>query len=112
VRRVFFLGALACAIPLVSASRADDIAPRIGDIEIYGAHKVSLNKIRAVLGVKEGSRLPASKGELEDKLEKISGVVASRVEAACCLDGKTILYVGIQEKELGTSSSGRNRRAM
>jgi hypothetical protein len=98
VRRVFFLLALACAIPPAAVLHADDVSPRIGDIEIYGARKVSLNKIRAVLGVKEGSPLPASKGQLEDKLEKISGVVASRVEAACCLDGKTILYVGIEEK--------------
>jgi hypothetical protein len=80
------------------ASPADDLTPRIGAIEIYGAHKVSLNKIRTVLKVKEGSPLPSSKGRLEDDLEKIPGVVASRVEAACCLDGKTILYVGIEEK--------------
>ena len=90
--------ALACARSVVCVLGADDVSPRIGDIEIYGAHKVSLNKIRAALGVKEGSPLPASKGQLEDKLEKISGVVASRVEAACCLNGKAILYVGIEEK--------------
>ncbi len=90
--------ALACAGSAVCVLGADDVSPRIGDIEIYGAHKVSLNKIRAALGVKEGSPLPASKGQLEDKLEKIPGVAASRVEAACCLDGKTILYVGIEEK--------------
>jgi hypothetical protein len=98
VRRVFFLLALAGAACPVFSFSAEDVSPRIGDIEIYGARKVSLKKIRAVLAVKEGSPLPASKGELEEKLEKISGVVASRVEAACCLNGKTILYVGIEEK--------------
>lgn len=98
MRRVLFWLALTAAACPGFAFSPEDVSPRIGDIEIYGAHKVSLNKIRAVLGVKEGSPLPASKGELEEKLEKISGVVASRVEAACCLNGKTILYVGIEEK--------------
>ena len=84
-------------MPAIAAPAAD-VSPRIGAIEIYGAHKVSLNKIRAVLKVTEGSPLPSSKGQLEDDLEKIPGVVASRVEAACCLAGKTILYVGIEEK--------------
>jgi hypothetical protein len=93
VRRIV-CSALFCSLALI----ADDVSPHIGVVEIYGAHKVSLGKIRAAIGVKEGGPLPASKGELEDKLDKISGVVASRVEAACCLDGKTILYVGIQEK--------------
>lgn len=98
VRRVFFWLALACAVPLAALCRADDLTPRIGDIEIFGAHKVPLHKIRSALGVKEGGLLPASKGQLEDNLERISGVVAARVEGACCVDGKTILYVGIEEK--------------
>jgi hypothetical protein len=98
VRRVFFWLTLAGLVCPAFSSSAEDVSPRIGDIEIYGAHKVSLKKIRAVLGVTEGSPLPASKGQLEEKLEKISGVVASRVEAACCLNGKTILYVGIEER--------------
>jgi hypothetical protein len=76
----------------------EELAPRIGVVEIYGAHRVSLQKIRSTLGVTEGGSLPASKGNLEDKLDKIPGVVASRLEAACCLDGKTILYVGIEER--------------
>ena len=88
---------MSAVVPAIAAP-ADDVSPRIGAIEIYGAHKVSLNKIRAVLKVTEGSPLPSSKGQLEDDLEKIPGVVASRVEAACCLAGKTILYVGIEEK--------------
>jgi hypothetical protein len=77
---------------------ADDLSPRVGIVEIYGARKVSIHKIRAALGVEDGSPLPASKGAIEEKLDRITGIVASRLEAACCVDGKTILYVGIQEK--------------
>jgi hypothetical protein len=77
---------------------AEDVTPRIGAIEIYGAGNISRNKIRAALGVAEGGLLPASKGSVEEKLEKIPGIVASRLEAACCLNGRMILYVGIEEK--------------
>ena len=81
------------------AASADDISPRIGLIQIYGARKVSLDKIRTALEVHEGSPLPRSKGAVEDRLAKISGIVASRVEASCCVEGKTVLYVGIEEKD-------------
>lgn len=81
------------------AASAEDISPRIGLIQIYGARKVSLDKIRKALGVHEGSPLPRSKGDVELRLNKISGIVASRLEAACCVDGKTVLYVGIEEKD-------------
>ena len=78
---------------------ADDLAPRVGVVEVYGARKVSLRKIRSAIGVENGAPLPPSKGDIEEKLDKISGIVASRLEAACCVDGKSILYVGIEEKD-------------
>jgi hypothetical protein len=93
VRSFLFLS-LAASLAL----SADDVAPRIGVVEIYGDRHVSKEKIRATLGVREGDTLPSSKGQLEDKLDNLSGVVASHLELACCLDGKMILYVGIQEK--------------
>jgi hypothetical protein len=77
---------------------AEDLTPRIGAIEIYGVKKTPVSKIRQILGVQEGGPLPASKGEVEDALDKIPGVVASRLEAACCVEGKMVLYVGIEEK--------------
>jgi hypothetical protein len=86
------LGAVLCAEDL-------DLSPRVGAVEIYGARKVPVRKIRAVLGVTDGSPLPPSKEGLEEKLDKISGIVASRLEASCCVDGKSILYVGIEEKD-------------
>lgn len=101
MRRALPLLGLLLTLSLLSSADlfADDITPRVGAVEIYGAHKASVQKIRAALGVKEGSPLPSSKGDVEDRIDKVSGVVASRLEAACCLDGKTVLYVGIEEKD-------------
>jgi hypothetical protein len=77
---------------------SEDISPRIGVIEIYGAHKVSIKKIQSAVGVKPGDSMP-SPGDVEDRIEKISGIVASRVEADCCDGRQTILYVGVEEKD-------------
>lgn len=73
-------------------------APRVGGIEFYGLHKLSEQKLLHVLHLKAGDPLPPSKGDLEDELEKISGVVLAHVEAVCCEDGKTTLFIGIEEK--------------
>ncbi len=70
--------------------------PRVGVIDFYGLRKLSEERVRKVLGVQEGDRLPASKGALEEKLEQIPGVVMARVEAVCCAGDRAILYVGIE----------------
>jgi len=73
--------------------------PRIGAIEYYGVHKLSTQRISKPLGLQPGDALPPSKADLEDRLEKIPGVVQARVEAVCCeTDGNAILFVGIEEK--------------
>ncbi len=72
--------------------------PTIGLVDFYGLHKVSESKIRQVLGAREGDPLPHSKGDTEEKLDTISGVVESHLEAVCCQGGKTILYIGIEER--------------
>ncbi len=73
-------------------------APRVGVIEFYGLHKLSEQKLLHAVQLKAGDALPPSKGNLEDDLEKIPGVVLAHVEAACCEDGKTTLFIGIEEK--------------
>jgi hypothetical protein len=73
--------------------------PRIGAIEYYGVHKLSQQRIAKPLGVQPGDPLPPSKADIEDRLEKIPGVVQARLEAVCCqADGNAILFVGIEEK--------------
>ena len=73
--------------------------PRIGAIEYYGIHKLAEQRISKPLGLQPGDPLPPSKGDIEDRLEKIPGVVQARLEAVCCQpDGNAILFVGIEEK--------------
>jgi hypothetical protein len=71
---------------------------RVDVLDFYGLRKVSEAQIRKALGVREGDRMPASKGDAEAKLDQIPGVVEAHLEAVCCDNGQTILYVGIEER--------------
>jgi hypothetical protein len=74
-------------------------APKIGHIEYYGIHKLSPERIKRALGLKTGDPLPPSKGDVENRLDNVPGVVDARLEAVCCgKDGNAILFVGIEEK--------------
>ena len=73
-------------------------APIVGQIEIFGARKISHEKILSVMGVKPGDPLPPSKTKLEETLLAADGVARANVEAFCCENGKGILYVGIEER--------------
>jgi len=72
--------------------------PQVGAIEFYGARKLSGQTLLKILAINPGDRLPPSKGAVEERLEEIPGVLRAHLEAACCQDGKAILYVGIEEK--------------
>lgn len=82
---------------LCLGSAATAQVPRIDVIDFYGLRKVSEAKIRAVLALKEGDPLPASKGDTEERLDDIPGVVESHLEAVYD-SGKMILYVGVEER--------------
>lgn len=84
---------------LITAALAFAQGPRIGIIDFYGLHKVSELKVRKALAVTEGGLLPSSKADVEERIEKVPGVVEAHLEATCCDDsGKAILYVGVEEK--------------
>jgi len=72
--------------------------PRVGSIDYYGLRKVQEARIQKALGVTAGDPIPPSKGDLEDRLEKVPGVVLARVEAVCCDGRESMLFVGIEEK--------------
>lgn len=72
--------------------------PRIGAIEIYGARRTPAERIRKALAAAEGDPLPKSKGEAEERIEAIDGVLRAELEAWCCEQGQAILYVGIEER--------------
>jgi len=77
---------------------AEDITPHVGLIEIYGARKVPVKKIEAAINSGSASSLP-SRADAEERIGKISGVLAAQVQAECCEQRKMILYVGIEEKD-------------
>jgi hypothetical protein len=70
----------------------------VGVLDYYGLHKITPARIQRVLSTKEGDPFPTSKGDIEERLEQIPGVVRSHLEAVCCDDGKAVLFVGIEER--------------
>jgi hypothetical protein len=80
----------------VASLHAQDL--RVDVLDFYGLRRVSESQIVKTLGIKEGDRMPPSKGDAESKLDQIPGVVESHLEAVCCDNGQTILYVGIEER--------------
>jgi hypothetical protein len=91
VTRFFALSA--CAASLAFAQ-----LPRVGEINFYGLRKLSPEKVLEAVKLHTGDRLPASKGDLEERLEQIPGVVAARVEAVCCEGPQATLFIGIEER--------------
>lgn len=73
-------------------------APRIGNVEFYGLRRLSVERLNKILQLQPGDPLPRSKGDVEERLESIPGVVQARLEAVCCDGGKAILFVGIAER--------------
>jgi HEAT repeats len=86
------------SIAVVAAALLAAQAPRIGEIEFYGLHKVPEERLLRALRLRPGDPLPPSRGDLEDRLQKVGGVVLARVKAVCCEDGKATLFVGIEER--------------
>ena len=84
---------------LTAAGLVSAQAPRIGVIDFYGLRRTSEKRLREAIGVREGDALPRSKGDLEDRLERVSGLVRALVTAVCCAGERTILYVGVEEKD-------------
>jgi hypothetical protein len=71
--------------------------PRIDVVDFYGLRKTPEAKVRQTIAVKEGDPLPSSKGDTEEHLDDIPGVVESHLEAVYDA-GKMILYVGLEER--------------
>ena len=84
----------------LSSAQTEAIAPvpSVDVLDFYGLNKIPQARIRRVLGFKEGDPFPRSKGDVEERLDAQSDVVESHLEAVCCDAGKTILYVGIEER--------------
>lgn len=85
-------------LALSAAALSAAAQPRIGAVEIFGARRVPAERIRKALGAAEGDPLPRSKGEAEERIEAIDGVLRAELEAWCCERGQAILYIGIEER--------------
>jgi hypothetical protein len=83
---------------LLAAGMAFGQAPTVGEINLYGLRKVAREKVLAALRVKPGDPLPPSKGDLEDALEELPGVVRASVTAVCCEGSGALLFVGLEER--------------
>ncbi len=92
---------LLCTLALVFPLFAQ---PKIGVLEVYGAGKVSRDKIQKALGARPGDPLPKSKGDVEEQLEAVDGIVQARLEAFCCEQGDAVLYVGLLERGANVST--------
>jgi hypothetical protein len=73
-------------------------APRVGEIEVYGVRTLAADRILAAAKVKVGDPIPPSKGDLQDRIADLPGVVLARVEAVCCQGDKVTLFIGIEER--------------
>ena len=73
-------------------------APVAGDINFYGLRRVTPERILSVTRLKTGDPLPPSKGEIEDRISDVPGVILARVEAICCEGRAATVFVGIEEQ--------------
>ncbi|HEV3329975.1 MAG TPA: HEAT repeat domain-containing protein [Bryobacteraceae bacterium] len=80
------------------ASSAGPQIPHVREIDVYGAGKVTAARILREAKLQTGQPLPASKGDLEDRINAISGILRARVEAVCCEGADAILFVGVEQK--------------
>jgi hypothetical protein len=90
--KYFLAGALVC---LHAAAQS---VPTIAIIETYGNKAFTPEKLRKELKIAEGDPLPPSKGDLEELLVGLKGILRANVEAICCEQGKAIFYVGVEER--------------
>lgn len=86
------------ALSLAAAVSAQITAPKVGEINFYGLHKTTPDRIQTTSGLREGEALPSSKADAEESIERVPGVVLARIEAVCCQGDAAIVFVGVEEK--------------
>ena len=107
IRLLGFIG-LSPLLLLFLATPSLSQTPPVGIIDFYGLRHVSEEQVRQALPFKVGDDLPDSPTAAQHRLEALPGVLHARLSAICCDAGKTIIFVGIEEKG---SPSSRLRKA-
>jgi hypothetical protein len=87
------IGSLLAAAHSVTAQ-----VPSVREINLYGLEKVSPERVLQAAKLQTGQPLPPSKGEMEESIAKLPGVMRARVEAICCEGKYAVLFVGIEER--------------
>ena len=73
-------------------------APHVRNINFYGLHKISAERVLREIKLHPGDPLPGSRGDLEDRIAKIPGIFAARVEGVCCEGPDADLFIGVEER--------------
>jgi hypothetical protein len=73
--------------------------PDVQDINFYGLRRVSAESVLRAAKLHSGEPLPRSKGDMEDAIEQVPGILRTRVEAICCEGKNAVVFVGIEERE-------------
>ena len=72
-------------------------SPEIGIIDFYGARNISVDRLRDALGVKPGDSVSPGLSQAVERLQSVPGVQRAAIDLVCCENGKTTLYVGVEE---------------
>lgn len=86
---------LLASLAIASTARAQ--SREIGIIDFYGVRTVSTAALREALGVRIGDSVTTAVFERIKALEAVPQVQRAMIDAVCCEEGKTTLYVGIEE---------------
>jgi hypothetical protein len=74
-------------------------SPVVATVDFYGLRQVSDSVARTALGIAPGDTLTALKMAVATaRLGSVPGVVHARLAPVCCTDGRTMLYVGVEEE--------------
>lgn len=75
---------------------------RIGIIDFFGLRAIPADRVRGILGVKEGDLVPEDHEEaaerIKERIRAIPGVADASLDLVCCHEGAAILFVGIEEE--------------
>jgi hypothetical protein len=91
--------AILFAISAMTSPAAGQNIPAVGTIDYYGLQQVQKGAVKRALQITRGDNPAKSRQGAEARLEAIPGISRARLNFVCCDTlGKTVLYVGIEEK--------------
>jgi HEAT repeat protein len=103
----FLVLSSALLLLLIENTKAQALPP-IGIIDFYGLRSVPEADVRNALSLSVGDAVPAAVNDIRARLQALPHVATAHLEVVCCDHGRSILYVGIEERG---SHTVRFRRA-